>query len=91
MVAVVLDNYKHPAIGEVIEKREKSIVLHYYKGSWNKKWVPWLTRGGQAWTDELPKDCIYLADFKLDQQSKLRRDTKRQMREFLSSNNVNND
>ena len=60
--AVALENYhKLPVICKVAEKHEATIQVNYQKGSWNKKWVPWLTGNKQPWTDVLPKDCIYLA------------------------------
>ena len=86
-VAVSLENYSDvPVIGKVLEKKADTIKIHYWKGSWNKKWVPWLVRG-KPWTDELPKGCIYLAAFELDEDSKLKRDTKRQVRKFLKNDN----
>jgi hypothetical protein len=81
-VAVAIENSSVPVIGKVLEKFEKSIKLHYWKGSWNKTWTPWLTYR-KPWVDELPKDCIYLSDFELDKNFKLQRSTKRQMRKFL--------
>ncbi len=66
-------------IGKVLEKLEKTIKIHYWKGSWNKKWTHWLNYR-KLWTDELPKECIYLSDFG---NAKLQRSTKRQMKKFL--------
>ncbi len=87
-VAVALVNYSAvPVIGKVLEKKENTVTIHYWKGSWNKKWIPWMTRGGKPWTDELPKDCIYLAAFELDEESKLKRGTKKQIRDFLKKDN----
>lgn len=86
-VAVSLLNYENvPVIGKVLEKEENLVKIHYWKGSWNKKWIPWEING-KPWTDDLPKDCVYLAAFELDKESKLQRDTKRKMREFIKNKN----
>ena len=84
-VAVSLENYnKVPVIAKVIEKNEDKIKVHYWKGSWNKKWVPWMCSDHQPWLDDLPKGCVYLASFELDDDGKLQKDTKRSIRGFLS-------
>lgn len=45
-VAVNLEGYENkPVIGKVLEKMEDGFVIEYWKGSWNKKWVPWIHRG----------------------------------------------
>lgn len=81
-VAVSLEGYeKLPVIGKVLEKQEEKVVVEYWKGSWNKKWQPWIHRG-KPWTNELTKNCIYLTGFEL-LDSKLRPETKRQIREFM--------
>ena len=83
-VAVSLEGYeKKPVIGTVIEKGQSVIKIHYWKGSWNKKWMPWMYGRGKPWTDDLPKDSIYLTSFSLDEQGKLGINTKRQMRDFF--------
>lgn len=84
-VAVSLEKYeKVPVIGEVLEKHSTTLKIHYWKGSWNKKWEPWFIGRDEPWTDDLPQNCIYLASFELTDQSKLYPDTKRQMKAFLS-------
>ena len=82
VVAVSLEGYeKLPVIGKVLEKQEEKVAVEYWKGSWNKKWQPWIHRG-TPWTNELTKNCIYLIGFEL-LGSKLRPETKRQIREFM--------
>ena len=84
LVAVNLENYdKVPVIGKVLEKRDNEFTIHYWKGSWNKKWEPWLHSKG-PWTDVLPKEYVYLASFTLNEGDKLSADTKRQMKSFLN-------
>ena len=40
-VAVNLEGYESKlVIGKVLEKIEDEYVIEYWKGSWNKKWVP---------------------------------------------------
>ncbi|XP_028393249.1 uncharacterized protein LOC114532975 [Dendronephthya gigantea] len=88
-VAVNLENYeKVPVIGKVVEKDEDNVKVHYWKGSWNKKWTPWLYNN-LPWIDELPKDCIYLASFELDENDKLQKDTKQSIREFFNKDKTN--
>jgi hypothetical protein len=83
-VAVYLENYdKAPVIGKVLEKFESSFIIHYWKGTINKKWTPWLTRKKEPWTDTLPKECIYLAAFQLNDDGKLRPDSRQKIKEFL--------
>ena len=73
-------------IGKVVEKHEATIQINYWKGSWNKKWVPWLIGNKQPWADVLPKECIYLTSFELTTDSKLQAGTKQKIREFLNTN-----
>lgn len=88
-VAVHLVNYaKDAVLGEVLEKKDNEFVIHYWKGSWNKKWQPWLLRNKEPWTDVLPKQCVYLASFRLNESGKLQADTKRQMKAFLNAAQV---
>ena len=50
---------------------------------WNKNLkVPWPC-GGTIWTDELSKECVYLAAFELH-DSKFCPETKRQMCHFMA-------
>ena len=86
-VAVAIENCSVPVIGKVLEKSEKTIKIHDWKGSWNKKWTPWLNYR-KLWTDELPKECVYLSDFELDADAKLQRSTKRQMKKFLKDKQI---
>jgi hypothetical protein len=82
-VAVALVGYeKSPVIGKVMKKLKDKVTIEYWKGSWNKKWEPWVN-GGTIWRDELSKDCVYLAAFELH-DSKLCPEKKRQMRHFMS-------
>jgi hypothetical protein len=39
----LLDHKDVPVIGKVLQKKKKTITIHYWKGSWNKRWVPCLT------------------------------------------------
>ena len=83
-VAVSLENYdKAPVIGKVLQKFESTFVIHYWKGTINKKWTPWFTPTKEPWTDTLPNECVYLAAFQLDNDGKLQPDLKRQIKEFL--------
>ncbi len=50
-VAVDLqDNNKKPNIGKVMKKMESSFKLHYWKGSINKEWVPWIVNN-ESWVE----------------------------------------
>jgi hypothetical protein len=72
-----------PVIGKVLAKENESVRIHYWKGSWKKKWQPWLHKNGEPWTDLLPKECIYLTAVELI-EGKLAPQTKRQIKAFLS-------
>ena len=80
MVAVLLGNYSidKPWIGEVLEMTDNEIKIHYWKGSYNKPWEPNMLRQrkgkscqDEAYTDWLPKLCIYYCGFTLTQERKL--------------------
>jgi hypothetical protein len=73
---------RKPVIGKVLEISDTNFESNYWKGSINAKWTPWLTSEKRPWNDSLPKECVYLAAFQLDSDSKLYPDTKRQIREF---------
>ena len=58
-IAVSLEGYKNvPVIGKVLAKQKDAVRIHYWRGSWNKKWQPWFHANGEPWTDLLPKECI---------------------------------
>uniref|UniRef100_A0A7M5WLT1 Uncharacterized protein n=1 Tax=Clytia hemisphaerica TaxID=252671 RepID=A0A7M5WLT1_9CNID len=41
MVAIwLIDSKTEPTIGKIIEVEENQVRANYWKGSWNKKWVP---------------------------------------------------
>ena len=41
-IAVSLEGYKNvPVIGKVLAKEKDAVRIHYWRGSWNKKWQPW--------------------------------------------------
>ena len=83
-VAVNIENYnKVHVVGKVLEKIEDEFTIHYWKGSWNKKWEPWF-QNEHPWTDVLPRGCVYLAAFNLNENGKLHADTKRQIKSFLN-------
>ena len=75
LVAVhIKDATKLPVIGKVTAVGE-SVAIHYMKGSWRTAWQPWKLRGGQIWSDKLPKASIILVDFSLNDQDKLKAET----------------
>ena len=84
-VAVSIEGSEKPVIGKVLNITETQFEIHYWRGSINTKWTPWLTNEKLPWNDKLPKECVYLADFHLDSNSKLHPDTRRQIRQFKKS------
>ena len=81
-IAVSLEGYKNvPVIGKVLAKEKDAVRIHYWRGSWNKKWQPWFHANGEPWTDLLPKECIYLTAFELI-EGKLPPQTKKQIKTF---------
>ena len=76
LVAVhIKDATKLPVIGKVTAVEGESVAIHYMKGSWRTAWRPWKLRGGQIWSDKLPKASIILVDFSLNDQDKLKAET----------------
>ena len=82
-VAVELENYrKRPVIGKVLEVNDDGFTICYWKGSYNKEWIPHTlparrgSDGNQLWTQRLPKSCIKCFGFSLDENSKLLPGTK---------------
>ena len=71
-VAVRMENYynKVPVVGRILDKVEVEFTIHYWKGSWNKKWEPWF-QNEHPWTDGLPRGCVYLAAFNFNENGKL--------------------
>ena len=70
--AVSIENYsKAPMIGKVPEIHDDKFKIQYWKGSWRRKWQPWLLRDGNVWEDELPIACLLQVDFKFDSGGKL--------------------
>ena len=59
----IKDAKKLPVIGKVTAVDEDMVHIEYMKGSWRTAWQPWKLRGGQIWSDVLPKACIILVDF----------------------------
>ena len=69
----IKDSKKIPVIGKVKAVGEDTFSVEYMKGSWRKAWRPWNVRG-KIWSDNLPKACIILVDFALD-NDKLKAET----------------
>ena len=81
-VAVSIENYsKAPVIGKVLEIHDDKFKIQYWKGSWRRKWQPWLLRDGNVWEDELPIACLLLVDFKFDSAGKLQLGTYKYLKE----------
>ena len=81
-VAVSLLDYDaNPVIGKILKKRREIFKIHYWKGSWNKKWIPWLT-GGERYVYKLSNGCIYLTAFELDNELKLKLERKGKYENF---------
>ena len=79
-VAIALEGYnKVPVIGKVMKVNDITFQIWYWKGSWRTAWSPWM-KGNVAWTDELPKSCILLVDFKLNHSNKLESETVKYLR-----------
>ena len=75
-VAVNIHGYKKvPVLGKVIAVDESSFEIEYWKGSWKTEWKPWEVAGGNVWTDTLPKECILLVNFQLNENNKLANET----------------
>ena len=87
-VGVSLQNYnKIPVIGKVLEKNESTLKIHYWKGLWNKNWMP-MTYKQRRTMDRCTTKRVhtvynYLAAFQLDNESKLQSGTKQQMKVFF--------
>jgi len=53
---------------QVIAVDESSFEIEYWKGSWKTKWKPWeVETCGQT----LPKECILLVNFQLNENNML--------------------
>lgn len=75
-------------VGKVLQKIVSTFEIEYWKGTINKEWVPWLTNNGEPWVDVLPKECIYLAAFELDNEFKrLNKAVERAYDTFLDEGN----
>ena len=75
-VAVNIHGYKKvPVLGKVNAVGESSFEIEYWKGSWKTEWKPWEMPGGNVWTDTLPKECILLVNFELNENNKLANET----------------
>lgn len=93
-VAVKLENYRRtPVIGKVFEVNEDEFVICYWKGSYNKEWIPHTLparRGDEEsrlWTQQLPKSCIICFRFTLDDSSKLLPGTKSYLKKAYKDTN----
>ena len=93
-VAVKLENYRRtPVIGKVFEVNEDGFVICYWKGSYNKEWIPYTLparRGDEdsrLWTQQLPKSCIICFGFTLDGCSKLLPGTKSYLKKAYKDTN----
>ena len=75
MAVHIKDATKLPVIGKVTAVEGESVAIQYMKGSWRTAWRPWKLRGGQNWSDKLPKASIILVDFSLNDQDKLKAET----------------
>ena len=82
-VAVHIENYdKVPVIGNVLEVKEDSVRMHYWKGSYKGKWKPQnAPRSQSPWEDELPKTCIILCFFSLTEGDKLLHSTRKHLQQ----------
>lgn len=82
-VAVHLENYDRvPVIGKVVDVKEESVKLHYWKGSYKGKWKPQnAPRSKSPWEDELPKTCIILCSFSLTEGDKLLPSTRKHLQQ----------
>ena len=90
-VAIYLDNWnKTPVIGKVNEIKEESVIVQYWKGSWNNRWEPHFYHG-QPWTNELPKTCIILSNFELVRDNRLGPETKKFLKNKYKELNNSND
>ncbi len=49
---------KVPVVGRILDKVEVEFTIHYWKGSWNKKWEPWF-QNEHPWTDGLPRGTVF--------------------------------
>ena len=75
-VAVNIHGYKKvPVLGKVIAVDESSFEIEYWKDSSKTEWKPWEVAGGNLWTDTLPKECILLVSFQLNENNKLANET----------------
>ena len=82
-VAVNLSNYnKMPVTAKVLEVNEEKIKIHYWKGTFKGKWSPQnVPRTWNPWVDELPKDCVILCSFSLQEESKLFPSTRKHLQD----------
>ena len=71
---------KVPVVGKVTEVNATTVDIVYWKGSWRTPWSQWML-GDHPWTDTLPKTCILLVDFKLNDSNKLESETVRYLRQ----------
>ena len=85
-MAVALLNYKkEPIIVKVLQVGEMTVKLQYLKGSYNRPSVPLYLPGRsgrpqELWTDNLPKSCVILSNFQLDDNNVLVAGTKAYLR-----------
>ena len=72
-MAVHLSNWKKtPVIGKITEIEEDTVVVHYWKGSYNKH-----MQRGTPWLNQLPKSCILLCNVELEEDQRLGKGTKK--------------
>jgi hypothetical protein len=69
----------------VLDVYDQSFKIHYWEGSFQKPWEPLFLdksrrQPKKTWTQDLPKSCVLLAEFHLDEQSKLQTGTKQYLR-----------
>ena len=82
MVAVLLQNWKkYHVIGKVLKINPSDFTIHYWKGSYGKSWSPLMlfdkSKRPFAYTDVLPKACIILSNFILEENGKLTNEQKK--------------
>ena len=82
-VAVALSNWKKtPVIGEVVNLEGEMFTIHYWKWSYNRPWEPHNhLQSNQPWTDVLPKNCILLANFELEDNNRIGAGTKKYLQQ----------
>ena len=64
-----------PQIGEILDRKDNTVTIKWYKGSTNSKVVPWILlkkgHGRVNWEEEVDIKDIWLSGFTLTQKSYL--------------------